>query len=329
LSTACVTGTASTDRAADADPGRVADPGSRSEPDASSRTEPDAFMSTEPDAGTHAGSAVDSGTGGATPPLDECTLADPNWVFCDAFESGGIWDGSVPVPTLVSEPGPFSHTGNHAAQFRSGMRLWKDLSPELEVAYLRYYVKWEPGHDLSTPRHGPGGFWGGDTSCVGCGSGHRSTDDFHVILENITRSPYTIQAYTYSPGQYMDCGDPNGRCWGDQYPCTSGSSYCTNPEHAARGDEPGMETGRWYCMEQMIDVGTPTSTRDGADGVLNFWIDNQEIGPWTDMWWRTSSDVKINSIWLLLYHHAEHTEEGLLIDNVVASRERIGCPSSP
>jgi hypothetical protein len=124
---------------------------------------------------------------------------------------------------------------------------------------------------------------------------------------------------------YMDCADPDGSCWGDMFPCTAGPSYCTNPAHAARGDEPAMEADRWYCIEQMIDAGSPTSSASGASGVLDYWIDDVEIGPWDELWFRSSADARISAMWLYLFHHEDHSEEGILFDNIVVSRSRIGC----
>lgn len=285
------------------------------------------------DAGDAAVTPVDASPDNAVPPLDECTLAKADWIFCDSFESGGTWDGSTTNPTLVADPGPFNSSGNHAAQLRvpagrGGASLYKDLAPQLDKGYLRFYVKWEPGHDFTAPRHGPGGFHGGNTDCVGC-SDNRPADWFTSSLETVTTPPHTMQAYTYYPGMYMDCADPNGSCWGDMFPCTAGPNYCTNPAHAAKGNEPSFEAGRWYCLEQMIDAGTPTSSADGASGVLSFWVDGQEIGPWTGLWFRSSADVRLSAIWLYLFHHAEHSVEGLLLDNVIVSRSRIGCPTAP
>jgi hypothetical protein len=267
--------------------------------------------------------------GGAIPPVDECSVAEPEWIFCDSFETGQTWDGSTTNPVLVDEPGPFGLADNHAAQLRvppgsGGTSLYEDLEQH-DVAFVRFYVMWEPGHDFTARRHGPGGLHGGNTDCVGC-SGSTPTDWFTSSLETVTSSPHTLQAYTYYPGMYMDCADPNGSCWGDMFPCTAGPNYCTNPDHAPMGPQPEIQAGVWYCLEQMIDAGTPTPGPSGASGVLTFWVDELEIGPWPGLWLRSSADVRLSALWLYLYHHEEHSSEGLLIDNVVVSTARVGCP---
>jgi hypothetical protein len=266
------------------------------------------------------------------PPVDECADPQPDWVFCDSFETGTTWDGSVESPTTVPNAGPFDREGNNVAQLRvepgpGGNGLWKKL-PESDRLYARWYVQWEPGHDISARHHGPGGL-GADTAWYTGRSGIRPDGDEYFVstLEPSTQPPYFIYAYTYYRGMYMDCADPNGRCWGDHFPCYAAPRYCTRPEYLPKVEQPGTTTGRWYCLEQMIDAGTPRSDGADTDGQLDFWIDGLQIGPWTDLWWRTVPELKINFLWLFLYHHDDaHTAEGILIDNVVVSTSRIECP---
>lgn len=125
----------------------------------------------------------------------------------------------------------------------------------------------------------------------------------------------------------MDCADPNGSCWGDFLPCMAdeGNNYCTKQEHRETELPPSLETGEWYCVETMIDAGTPVSQAANADGVLNFWVNGIEIGPWNDLWFRTVPELKLNLLWINLFHHGEHSVEGVMYDDVVVSTSRIGC----
>lgn len=262
---------------------------------------------------------------------NECADMHPDWVFCDAFEEGTTWDGSVAEPPLLQHPGPFQEAQNHVAQLRvpagpGGNGLWKRL-PLSDRLYARWYVYWELGHDLTARHHGPGGL-GADTAWYTGRSGIRPDGDEYFVstLEASTRSPHYVYSYTYYRGMYMDCADPNGRCWGDHFPCYAGPRYCTRPEYLPRVQQSGTQTGRWYCFEQMIDAGTAVTDGANADGQLDFWIDGLQIGPWSDLWWRTVPTLKINFLWLFLYHHDdEHSTEGLLLDNVVVSTNRVGC----
>lgn len=258
-------------------------------------------------------------------------MAD-DWVFCDDFEAGRTWDGSVKEPVVLEAPGPFGTQDNHVARLRvppgpGGYGLWKELPPS-DRLYARWYVMWEPGHDLTARHHGPGGL-GADTAWYTGRSGIRPEGDEYFVstLEASTRSPHEVYAYTYYRGMAMDCADPNGRCWGDHFPCYAAPRYCTRPEYLPKVAQAGTVTGRWVCFEQMIDAGRPSQDGASTDGQLDFWIDGLRIGPWTDLWWRTVPSLKINFLWLYLYHHDDaHSEEGILLDHVVVSRSRVGCP---
>jgi len=59
--------------------------------------------------------------------------------------------------------------------------------------------------------------------------------------------------------------------------------------------------------------------------VVNFWLDGEEYGPWNDLWMRTTPDLRVGILWLSLFHHGEHSVEGILLDDVVVSTEPIGC----
>jgi hypothetical protein len=130
---------------------------------------------------------------------------------------------------------------------------------------------------------------------------------------------------------YMDCADPNGGCFGDLFPCMvdEGQRICIKPEHRETIPTPKVTSGRWYCVEIMAEGGTPTPTATGADGVQNLWIDGVEYGPFTNLWHRTTGDVKLTILWLSLFHHEAHSVEGIMLDNVVVSTQRIGCLAPP
>jgi hypothetical protein len=99
---------------------------------------------------------------------------------------------------------------------------------------------------------------------------------------------------------------------------------------------PQVESGRWYCIEVMLDGGTPVSNPALANGAQNFWIDGVQYGPWTKLWMRTTSALKVNTLFLNLFHHEAHSTAGIMLDDVVVSTSRIGChgaapapPSAP
>ncbi len=278
------------------------------------------------------------GTASTAHAADECTQMQPGWIFCNGFEDGNfsIWDdfdgNPAPDDTLVSDAGPFNSAGNHAARLlvapgQGGADLVKVLPGQNDKLYARWYQYWEPGYDFTVPNHG-GGLHAGDRSWLGH-SDTRPTgaDWFSTWIEpiNNTGNVGRMNLYSYYRGMYMDCANPNGACWGDHFPCMVGSAYCTNPAHAPPPTPPQMQAGRWYCIEVMLDGGTPTPTQSGANGQQDFWIDGVELGPWTDLWHRTTSNLHIGILWLNTFFHGTHANVGVRYDNVVVSSDRIGC----
>jgi hypothetical protein len=149
-----------------------------------------------------------------------------------------------------------------------------------------------------------------------------------LLLGRLISSGVRRNFYTYYRGMYQDCADPDGACWGDHLPCTmdDGSNYCEKPAHRETAMPPSLETGRWYCVELMVDGGTATPTETGANGALAYWLDGLEVGPWSDLWLRTDPNLELEILWLSLFHHEAHSTEGIMFDNVVVSSSRVGCP---
>jgi len=270
---------------------------------------------------------------------DECAAMQPGWIFCSSFEEGSkaIWDDYDGNPDdtnlLLADPGPFSLANNHVMRLRapqvgdspSGADLVKVLPASHDRLYARWYVQWEPGYDFSARNHGSG-LHAGSRDLLGTSGNRPNGDDWFTSWLEPDPASTTLYAYTYYRGMYQDCADPNGSCWGDHLPCTVDEGYyCEKPQHRETVMPSTLQSGRWYCVELLVDGGTPVASEALADGTIDWWIDGQEIGPWTDLWLRTSADLKLTILWLNLYHHGLHSVEGLLLDNVVVSTDRIGC----
>ena len=268
---------------------------------------------------------------------DECANAPAEWIFCNGFEDGdfAVWDDydGNPATTnqLVVSPGPFNTVGNHVARLRApagrgGADLIKVLPAGYDQLYARWHVQWEPGYDFRASNHG-GGLHAGNRSYLGRSGNRPVGNDWFSSWIETRPQDQRLQAYTYYRGMYMDCSNPSGSCWGDFFPCMyeEGSGYCTNVAHRATVLPPVMESGRWYCFEMMMDAGTPSADGSTRDGVLNWWIDGVEIGPWSDLWLRTTDQLQLSLLWINLWFHGNHSVEGILVDDVVVSTERIGC----
>lgn len=269
----------------------------------------------------------------ASAPEAVCSLSTT--VFCSGFEEGSfsIWDdydgNPGPWNALIQDSGPRNVSGNTVSQLRvpagrGGTDLVKLFPSGENVVYVRWYQKWEAGYDFSAQNHG-GGIHAGDRNLMGR-SGYRpnGSDWYSAWLEP---RDGRLTFYLYYPGMYQDCTSSNGSCYGDHIPCFVGSSYCTRPEHVPATLPPVMQADRWYCLEMMVDAGTPTPSQSGANGAVNFWIDGKEYGPWNQLWFRTTTNLKTSILSLSLFHHGTHSTAGVRQDDVVVSRTRVGCTS--
>ncbi len=277
-----------------------------------------------------------TGAGNPTLPVNECDSPDPDWIFCSGFEEGNkdIWDDYDGNPDetnlLMDDAGPFANAGNHVMRLRvpegrGGADLVKVLPETAERLYARWYIQYEPGFDFNAPNHG-GGLHAGSRDWLGHSDTQPNGADWYTAWVEPDPQFQAYNIYSYYAGMYMDCTDPNGSCWGDHFPCRydEGTNYCTNPAHQETTLPPTLEAGQWYCVELMMDGGAASEGPPGS-GALDFWVDELQIGPWEGLFMRTTETVEIGILWLSLFHHDQHSVEGVLYDHVVVSRSRIGC----
>jgi hypothetical protein len=271
---------------------------------------------------------------------NECTNPPPGTIFCEDFEGvnpkGNFndYDGNPDTENqVITDTGPAGDTSNKVIRFRApvgqrgGADLVKVFSSGHDKLFARWYLKYEPGFNFGALNHG-GGLAAGDRNFIGVSGNRPNGNDFagfYVQYRENTARPY---AYSYYRGMYQDCSNAQGSCWGDSLPCVYdlGSGYCTKPQHRPSAPLPTFQAGQWHCAEEMVDMGTPTSTGASANGRLTLWLDGQQYGDFQDLWIRTTASLKLQSLWLSLFHHdGTHSTVGELIDNVVVSTQRIGC----
>jgi hypothetical protein len=271
---------------------------------------------------------------------NECASPPAGAIFCEDFEGANPkanfndYDGNTDSENqVVVETGPNGDSQNRAVRLRApagqsgGADLVKVLPSRHDRLFARWLFKYEPGFNFAALNHG-GGLSAGDRNFIGQSGNKPAGNDFagfYVQYQENTARPY---AYSYYRGMYQDCRNAQGSCWGDSLPCVydSGQGYCTKPQHRPTVVLPTMKAGQWYCVEQMLDMGTPTTTGTGANGRLTLWLDGLQLGDFTDLWIRTTSNLQIQNFWLSLFHHdATHSTAGELVDNVVVSTQRIGC----
>jgi hypothetical protein len=271
---------------------------------------------------------------------NECANPPAGAIFCADFEginSKAAFDdydqNSDTENQIVADLGPSKDSSNKVIRFRvpigqsGGADLVKVFSTGYDKLFARWYIKYEDGFNFNAGNHG-GGLAAGDRNFIGS-SGYRPNGSdfagFYLQYQENTARPYS---YSYYRGMYQDCSNAQGSCWGDSLPCVydSGVSYCTNQQDRPSASLPTFQAGTWYCVEQMVDMGTPTTTQASANGHLALWLDGQQYGDFQNLWIRTTPSLKLQNLWLNLFHpDANHSAAGELIDNVVVSTQRIGC----
>jgi hypothetical protein len=122
---------------------------------------------------------------------------------------------------------------------------------------------------------------------------------------------------------------PTGNPLGDTVPVGSYVYHADMPtqygdNHLWQNDYRGyLERNRWYCIEQYLQMNTPGL----QDGIMRVWIDGHLAWEKTDWRWRHTPDLKIEEIWMNVYHGGTAPvgqDVHLYIDNVVIADEYIG-----
>ncbi len=274
---------------------------------------------------------------------NECANPPAGTVFCEDFESTNPkshfddYDGNPDTENqIVAQNGPANSASNKAVRLRvpagqgGGSDLIKVLPASYDKLYARWYFQYEPGFNFNAPNHG-GGLTAGDRNSIGVSGNRPAGNDFAYFTIQYLNPSAVPFAYSYYRGMYQDCSNPNGQCWGDSLPCVydTGGAYCKKPQHRPSITMPTIQAGRWYCVEEMLDMGTPNTTGANPNGRLTLWLDDQLLGDYQDLWLRTTANLKVQNLWLSLFHHdGTHSTVGEMIDNVVVSTQRIGCGSA-
>lgn len=104
--------------------------------------------------------------------------------------------------------------------------------------------------------------------------------------------------------------------------------YCYHVEQKTKfGDmwdfKPNLKYGVWYCVDEYCKLNTPTK----KDGILRGWIDGQLAFERTDIRFRDVDTLKIEDIWVNVYHGGAtpvpKEDIHLYLDNIVISRKPI------
>ena len=201
---------------------------------------------------------------------------------------------------------------------KRGTNLGLDLSyalkaggqTEPESIYFRYYLRfaddWNPSVD--------GGKLPGIAGTYGqAGWGMRKTDGYNgwsLRGDFAARPPGApiVAALTAigSSAYHADIEDSSGEYW----------AWSEGPAGV-------LENNRWYCIEQYVKLNTPGQ----RNGVFRAWVDGQRVIEKTDVRFRHVPKLKIERIWLNVYHGGvapAPQDMSLFIDNMVVARQYIG-----
>ena len=259
---------------------------------------------------------------------DQGIQLDPAVLMADDFESvlwfidwlGIGWLRSNAVAVREDPERGFEPVAGRALRvtLKRGGNLGLDLSyvfrnekhAEPEEIYFRYYLRfaddWNPSAD--------GGKLPGIAGTYGrAGWGMRKTDGYNgwsmrgkfALRPKATPSVAAMTAigsYAY----HADVADSAGDTWA-----------------WSEGPAAVLENNRWYCLEQYVKLNTPGQ----KDGIFRAWVDGQRVIDKTDVRYRNVAQLKIESVWLNVYHGGEvpsPSEMSLYIDSVVVARQYIG-----
>jgi hypothetical protein len=111
--------------------------------------------------------------------------------------------------------------------------------------------------------------------------------------------------------------------------------YCYHADMRGRYGEnwrfqPRLEHGRWFCIEQYCKLNTPDDSggRGKNNGILRGWIDGQLAFEKTDIRFRDVGSLKIEEVWVNVYHGGEspvpNEDIHVYLDNLVIARQPIG-----
>ena len=285
-------------------------------------------------------------------PGDKGIESDPAVVFAEDFEEASLdavwsrWEDvqsqeimslSPDVPLVAS--GARSLLMAHVGGKGNGGYLYRRLPPGYDKLYVRFYVKFDPNcspihHFVHMGGYNPPTRW----PQGGAGLRPQGNERFTTGVEPFGKS-WRWDFYSYWMAMRSS---PDGHSWGHD--------FINDPALRA-------ERGRWICVELMMKMNEPVTQSNGEQAL---WIDGRpwikdgqtlsHLGqgfprgkwvwdsfnpdpqgePFEGFQWRTTEDLKLNFLWLLLYitdSPPGHVSQ-VWFDDIVVARQYIG-PINP
>jgi uncharacterized protein YjdB len=241
-------------------------------------------------------------------------------IFAETFESGtlAVWDDGVdPTRHHVITNASLAHSGSRALEVDypandTGGWLTKFFMPGYDSVYVRMYVRFAPdwvgGSKLMLLR---GSRTDNQWSAFGVAGECPQGSDFfatNIMMEG-NGDPGTLRFYTYFPEMARE---PDGvTCWG---------RYGDGNEQYL----PLMSLPRdsWQQLGFWVRLNTPGQ----HDGYQKFWVNGTLRGVWTNLSYRTSNILKLNSFSIELSSPLASVARHLWIDDILVT---TALPPSP
>ncbi|MCX4245015.1 hypothetical protein [Paraliomyxa miuraensis] len=265
---------------------------------------------------------------------------DPAVIFADDFEGYTIaddlwdrWDNVYQLDQIrfATEP-DLVFAGNQALEFtvpeqdaELSNATDKQVSPELDVLFLRYYSKYQPPFDVVGSSHN-GAMISAHYFMDGQATPGVPADGTNKFLAGLetwrgepeTASPGQLNIYIYHPEQRSQ--------WGDHFFPTgvvlpnSSEPFDFGPEFMSRPDIiPQLD--RWYCWEYMVQANTPGE----RDGRIAIWLDGELVADFGNLRLRDVPELTIDHFGLAFHIGSNpNGETKKWYDNVVAATSYIG-----
>jgi polysaccharide lyase-like protein len=194
-------------------------------------------------------------------------------------------------------------------------RLGNRQRAEPEEAYFRYYLRFgdDWGSDVD------GGKLPGLSGTYGrAGWGGRDPDGYNGWNMRMSFAPRPPPGH---PGRNLTAVGTEAVLPRQRTPAFPENSKPRWPW--SNGFKGILEKGRWYCIEQHVQLNTPGK----ADGQFQAWVDGALAIDRRGLEYRYGKNLRIEEIWLNVYHGGNEpaaTEQHLYIDGVVVASRYIG-----
>ena len=285
-------------------------------------------------------------------PGDEGIENDPAVVLTEDFEVANIetvwarWDSVSSREIMSLSPdvsgrnrGTQSLLMTHVGGESTGGHLYRRLLPGYDELYLRFYVKFDPAchpihHFVHLGGYHPPTPW----PQGGAGTRPQGDERFTTGVEPYGQR-WRWDFYSYWMGMRSS---PDGHSWGHD--------FINDPNLE-------VERGRWVCVELMMKMNEPVTESNGEQAL---WIDGRpweragqtvsHLGegfpkgrwiwdsflpdpdgePFEGFRWRSTPELKLNFLWLLLYitKAPEGHVSRIWFDDIVVAQQYIG-PITP